>query len=248
MQRARLSRYGLLSVTGADARAFLHAQLTNDIEHLSPERAALAGWCSAKGRLLATFVVIPAPDGFLLQVARDLAAPVAKRLSMFVLRAKVKVTDVSEAWAQFGLWDADLQQPDVAWSADRASVRVGERRYVELVLKEKASQDSGADETQWTLQEIRAGRPLISAATQDQFVPQMVNFEQIGGVDFKKGCYPGQEIVARAQYRGQVKRRMVRAHAPAGVQLAPGQEFNGGTVVDVAPAENGSELLAVMPV
>jgi tRNA-modifying protein YgfZ len=248
MQRARLSRYGLLSVTGADARAFLHAQLTNDIEHLSPERAALAGWCSAKGRLLATFVVIPAPDGFLLQVARDLAAPVAKRLSMFVLRAKVKVTDVSEAWAQFGLWDADLQQPDVAWSADRASVRVGERRYVELVLKEKASQDSGADETQWTLQEIRAGRPLISAATQDQFVPQMVNFEQIGGVDFKKGCYPGQEIVARAQYRGQVKRRMVRAHAPAGVQLAPGQEFNGGTVVDVAPAENGSELLAVMPI
>jgi tRNA-modifying protein YgfZ len=248
MQRARLSRYGLLSVTGADARAFLHAQLTNDIEHLSPERAALAGWCSAKGRLLATFVVIPAPDGFLLQVARDLAAPVAKRLSMFVLRAKVKVTDVSEAWAQFGLWDADLQQPDVAWSADRASVRVGERRYVELVLKEKASQDSGADETQWTLQEIRAGRPLISAATQDQFVPQMVNFEQIGGVDFKKGCYPGQEIVARAQYRGQVKRRMVRAHAPAGVQLVPGQEFNGGTVVDVAPAENGSELLAVMPI
>lgn len=248
MQRARLSRYGLLSVTGADARAFLHAQLTNDIEHLSPERAALAGWCSAKGRLLASFLVIPAPDGFLLQSARDLAAPVAKRLSMFVLRSKVKVTDVSDAWAQFGVWDADLQQPDVAWSADRVSVRVGERRYVELVLQENASQDSGADETQWTLQEIRAGRPLISAATQDQFVPQMVNFEQIGGVDFKKGCYPGQEIVARAQYRGQVKRRMVRAQAPAGVQLAPGQEFNGGTVVDVAPAENGSELLAVMPI
>jgi tRNA-modifying protein YgfZ len=248
MQRARLSRYGLLSVTGADARAFLHAQLTNDIEHLSPERAALAGWCSAKGRLLATFVVIPAPDGFLLQVARDLAAPVAKRLSMFVLRAKVKVTDVSEAWAQFGLWDADLQQPDVAWSADRASVRVGERRYVELVSENQPQKEANAGEDEWTLQEIRAGRPLISAATQDQFVPQMVNFEQIGGVDFKKGCYPGQEIVARAQYRGQVKRRMVRAHAPAGVQLAPGQEFNGGTVVDVAPAENGSELLAVMPI
>jgi folate-binding protein YgfZ len=248
MQRARLGRYGLLSVTGADARAFLHAQLTNDIEHLSPERATLAGWCSAKGRLLATFLVIPAHDGFLLQLARDLAAPVAKRLAMFVVRSKVKVADASEAWTQYGVWDADFSQPDVAWSGDRVTVRVGERRYLELVSKEPASESSNADEAEWTLQEIRAGRPLITAATQDQFVPQMVNFEQLGGVDFKKGCYPGQEIVARAQYRGQVKRRMVRAQAPAGVQLAPGQEFNGGTVVDVAPAGNGSELLAVVPV
>ena len=80
MNRARLSRYGLLSVTGTEARAFLHAQLTNDVEHLAPDRAALAGWCSAKGRLLATFLVIPSPDGFLLQLARDLAAPVAKRI------------------------------------------------------------------------------------------------------------------------------------------------------------------------
>lgn len=248
MQRARLGRYGLLSVTGADARAFLHAQLTNDIEHLSPERAALAGWCSAKGRLLATFLVIPASDGFLLQLARDLAAPVAKRLSMFVLRSKVKVTDVSEAWQQFGLWEADLAQPDVAWQGDRVSVRMGERRYLELLSKAQSSETPNADESQWTLEEIRAGRPLITAATQDQFVPQMVNLEQLGGVDFRKGCYPGQEIVARAQYRGQVKRRMVRKHAPADVQLVPGQEFDGGTVVDVAPAENGSELLAVMPI
>src|SRR5688572_30330844 len=105
MQRARLTRYGLLSVTGADARAFLHAQLTNDIEHLPADRAALAGWCSAKGRLLASFLVIPTTEGFLLQVAGDLAAPVAKRLSMFVLRAKVKVTDESAAWEQFGVWD-----------------------------------------------------------------------------------------------------------------------------------------------
>jgi len=79
-------------------------------------------------------------------------------------------------------------------------------------------------------------------------VPQMVNFETIGGVDFQKGCYPGQEIVARAQYRGQVKRRMVHARAPAGVSLAPGQEYNGGTVVDVAPSEGGAELLAVVPI
>jgi hypothetical protein len=248
MQRARLSRYGVLSVTGADARAFLHAQLTNDIEHLPPDRAVLAGWCSAKGRLLATFLVIPSPDGFLLQLARDLAAPVAKRLSMFVLRSKVKITDASDAWSQYGVWEADLHQPEVHWrSGAGVTVKVGEARYLEL-FPSNESPEVNAQENQWSLQEIRAGRPLITAATQDQFVPQMVNLEQIGGVDFKKGCYPGQEIVARAQYRGQVKRRMVRAHAPAGVPLAPGQEFNGGTVVDVAPAENGSELLAVVPV
>jgi folate-binding protein YgfZ len=248
MNRARLNRYGLLSVAGADARAFLHAQLTSDIQHLGADRAALAGWCSAKGRLLATFLVIPAPDGFLLQLARDLTAPVAKRLSLFVLRSKVKITDVSDAWAQFGVWDADFEQPEVAWSDRRARVRVGERRYLELLFETDSLEAPNAAEVEWTRQEIRAGRPLITAATQDQFVPQMVNLEQLGGVDFKKGCYPGQEIVARAQFRGQVKRRMVRGQAPAGVSLAPGQDFNGGTVVDVAPAETGSEFLAVMPI
>ncbi|HEX4926594.1 MAG TPA: folate-binding protein [Burkholderiales bacterium] len=247
MNRARLSRYGLLAVTGADARAFLHAQLTNDVQQLPADRAALAGWCSAKGRLLASFLVIPAGDGFLLQLARDLAAPVAKRLSMFVLRSKVKIADVSDAWAQFGVWDADFQQPELAWEGDRARIRIGERRYLELIAGQESSASVNADESQWTLQEIRAGRPLITAATQDQFVPQMVNLENLGAVDFKKGCYPGQEIVARAQYRGQVKRRMVHAKAPAGATLAPGQDFNGGTVVDVAPTEDGMELLAVMP-
>src|SRR5438309_1953668 len=145
MECARLTRYGLLSVTGEDARAFLHAQLTKDIENLPPDRATLAGWCSAKGRLLASLLVIPAAQGFLLQLARDLAPGVARKLSMFVLRAKVRIADVSESWAQFGVWG-----------------------------------DGAA--------------------------------------------------------------------GPADIELRPGQEFKGGTVIDVAPAENGSELLAVMPI
>ena len=244
MERARLTRYGLLSVTGEDAREFLHAQLTNDVRNLAPERAVLAGWCSAKGRLLAIFLVIPAPQGFLLQLARDIAPAIARRLSIFILRSKVKVADESDAWIQDGVWDADREGPDVSWSGSRASVRVGERRYLEIQpLSEKANEPT-APESAWTLQEIRAGRPFISGATQDQFVPQMVNLEKLGGVDFQKGCYPGQEIVARAQYRGQVKRRMVQLPAPAGLELSPGQEFNGGVVVDSA----GGELLAVMPI
>ena len=236
MQRARLGRYGLLSVTGDDARDFLHAQLTNDIQGLAPDRAALAGWCSAQGRLLATFLVIPSPQGFLLQVARDLAPAVAKRLGMFVLRSKVKVADESDAWVQDGLWDADLQQPDVAWKDGIVTVRVGERRYIQM----GSSDQPNATEEDWILREIRAGRPFISSATQDKFVPQMVNLEKLGGVDFQKGCYPGQEIVARAQYRGQVKRRMVQMQGAA----RPGEEFNGGTVVDAARGE----LLVVAPV
>jgi folate-binding protein YgfZ len=244
MQRARLRRYGLLSVTGDDAREFLHAQLTNDIRSLPAGRAALAGWCSAKGRLLASFLVIPSPQGFVLQLARDLAAPVAKRLSMFVLRAKVKIADESERWVQDGVWEMDSGAPDVAWNGSVATVRVGERRYLQLGPAADMTEAPTAGEDEWSLQEIRAGRPLITAATQDQFVPQMVNFEKLGAVDFQKGCYPGQEIVARAQYRGQVKRRMVQLRAPAGSDLRPGQEFGGGVVVDRA----GDELLAVMPI
>ena len=248
MQRARLTRYGLLSVTGADARAFLHAQLTNDVENLGADHWMLAGWCSAKGRLLATFLVVPSREGFLLQLARDLAEPVAKRLGMFVLRSKVKVTDESERYAQFGTWATDLTGADVVWRGNVVTVRVGNSRYLQIGPASDLAEAPNADEVQWTLQEIRAGRPLITRATQDQFVPQMVNFETIGGVDFRKGCYPGQEIVARAQYRGQVKRRMMHVRAPAGVTLVPGQDYNGGTVVDVAPTENGAELLAVVPV
>ena len=239
MECARLNRYGLLAVTGADARDFLHAQLTNDVAHLPPERSAFAGWCTAKGRLLATMLVIPSPDGFLLQLARDIAPAVAKRLSMFILRSKVKLADESDAWSQYGVWEG---VPRVAWDGDIVSVPVGERRH--LKLGKGLAQTCARTEDEWTLEEIRAGRPWIMAATQDQFVPQMVNLETIGGVDFQKGCYPGQEIVARAQYRGQVKRRMVKVQVPAGTQLEPGQEFGGGMVVDSARGE----ALTVVPV
>jgi len=120
---------------------------------------------------------------------------------------------------------------------------VGERRFLALSSSGQVAESTASEET-WSLEEIRAGRPLITAATQDLFVPQMVNFEKLGGIDFQKGCYPGQEIVARAQYRGEVKRRMVRLPAPAGALPKPGEELNGGVVVDAA----GGELLAVMPV
>jgi len=247
MRIASLEQYGLLQVAGADARAFLHAQLTNDVEHLAPGMARYAGWCTAKGRLLATFLVVPRPDGFLLQLSRDLVPAVAKRLSMFILRSKVKITDVTGEWLQYGLWEVlpggDLS---IRQAEDRIEVGIGAQRTL-LMTKTPQRADAAAED--WALDEIRAGRPMVVQATQDQFVPQMVNLELAGGVDFHKGCYPGQEIVARAQYRGAVKRRMVRLR---GAALQPGQEIYSddtpgqasGTVVNAA----GAESLAVLQV
>lgn len=259
MRIAKLDACGVLRVEGADARAFLHAQLTADIAQLPGHRARRAGWCSAKGRLLATFLVVPHADGYLLQVARDLAGPIARRLAMYVLRAKVSITDQSEAWTQHGAWGDEtarglaargLPAPEadlgVAAVEGKVVVRLGPERF--LVLGEAGLQADAPPE-QWLLEDIRAGIPWISLATHDQLVPQMVNFEAIGGVDFRKGCYPGQEVVARAQYRGAVKRRMYRLRTSA--PLRPGQSLfsdahpgePAGLVVNAADGE----ALAVLP-
>ncbi len=249
---AKLETHGLLHAAGDDARAFLHAQLTNDVENLRPGQARIAGWCSAKGRLLATFLVVPFSGGFLLQLSRDLAPAVAKRLSMFVLRSKVKISDVTGQWTQFGVWGPDAGEP-LAVSEQDGSIAVGIEPGRSLVLAAGASSDRFSPNVpnvpadHWALAEVRAGRALIALPTQDQFVPQMVNFELAGGVDFRKGCYPGQEIVARAQYRGAVKRRMVRLR---GAALQPGQDLYSddspgqpsGVVVNAA----GGEALAVL--
>jgi len=269
---APLSQFGLLAVTGDEARAFLHAQLSNDVEHLPAGTVRRAGYCSPKGRLLASFLVIARPDGFLLQVSGDIAAAIAKRLTMYVLRSKVKVADAAAAWPQFGVWGrgsatllraAQFSVPDFSMQAAESQagivIGLGAERFLVLGTRQTAAELSAkmpqvAAEA-WTLAEVRAGLPLITLPTQDEFVPQMANFELIGGIDFKKGCYPGQEVVARAQYRGQVKRRMFRGEvdAPGAIMPAAGQDLFGndpqaiGTIVNVAPRPGGGyELLAVI--
>jgi folate-binding protein YgfZ len=245
---AKLEHYGLLHAAGDDARAFLHAQLTNDLQNLAPARARYAGWCSAKGRLLATFLVIPHAGGFLLQLSRDLVPVVLKRLSMFILRSKVKLSDASGQWVQYGVWDADAGELLEVSERDGA-ISIGIEPGRRLVLAAEGFFPSDSPAGEWMLAEVRAGRPLIEQPTQDQFVPQMVNLELAGGVDFRKGCYPGQEVVARAQYRGAVKRRMYRLR---GAALKPGQELYSddapgqpsGMVVNAA----GDESLAVLQI
>jgi folate-binding protein YgfZ len=269
---AELEQYGVLSCTGDEARAFLHAQLTNDVSQLGADRARRSGWCSAKGRLMATFLVIPHEAGFLLQLSRDLAAPVAKRLAMFILRARVKLADASTQWTQIGFWGEpaaqglaalDLPVPaadlGVAHGEGGIAVHLGAGRYLALVAASRRqaalAAASGGSSANWSLAEIRAGLPNVVLATQDLFVPQMVNLERLGAVDFQKGCYPGQEIVARTQYRGVLKRRMVRARVTA--LAAPAQDLfaedapaqPSGTVVNAAASPTGgSELLAVVQI
>ena len=238
----RLTDWGLIRAVGEDARRFLHGQLTQDVEHLRADTACLAGYCSAKGRLLATFVVWqPRPDEVLLACSSDVLPAVLKRLSMFVLRAKCKLSDASADVPLWGLAGPSAQAllgADASaspWArvtssgADVVSLpaaqlngsRVARWLWAGAQAPELPALDAGI----WAGLEVHSGVARVVAATAEQFVPQMVNLELVDGVSFSKGCYPGQEVVARSQYRGTLKRRMQLVYSPAA--LAPGQEvFN----------------------
>ena len=259
---SELRHLGVIRARGAEAASFLQSQLTNDVLTLGPERARLAGFCSAKGRLQASFwVVRPTPDELLLICAADLLAPTLKRLSMFVLRAKCKLDDASAELPLLGISGAGFVPGGMApWqvqdSALGRTIRVpdaaGQPRCIVIGGSAAAQPELPAlalDTWRWL--DLQAGLPLIQAATVDRFVPQMLNYEIVGGVDFKKGCYPGQEIVARSQYRGTIKRRMFLfdsdGDAAPGAELFdardPGQP--AGMVVNAAPnPEKDCSLLA----
>jgi folate-binding protein YgfZ len=231
----RLTDWGVIRAQGEDARKFLHGQLTQDVEHLSAEAARLAGFCSAKGRLLATFVIWSrGADEVLLACSADLLPTVLKRLSMFVMRAKCKLSDASADLPLWGLagplagvelpatWQLGVQDAGVwirlpdAVSADGLATA----RYLGAGVAQPLA--PALDAALWAGLEVQSGVARVVAATAEQFVPQMVNLELVGGVNFQKGCYPGQEIVARSQYRGTLKRRAYVVEAAA--NLAPGEE------------------------
>ncbi|MCW5652427.1 folate-binding protein [Hydrogenophaga sp.] len=254
---APLAHLGVIRVEGTDAAAFLHGQLTQDFSLLGLAEARLAAYCSAKGRMLASFVGFKrTPDDILLLCSRDLLAPTLKRLSMFVLRAKARVSDASEAFVLAGLVGETVPAalPPTAWSLWRE----GEACVVRLPAAEGTARalwvapaghsaptgPSLAPET-WDWLAVRSGVATLTQPVVEAFVPQMLNYESVGGVNFKKGCYPGQEVVARSQFRGTLKRRAFIAHADA--PLAAGQEVfldsepeqPCGTVVQAAPRPGG---------
>lgn len=240
----------VLAIAGSDRAAFLQGQLTQDVAAARPDATVMAGWADAKGRLLFAghlFVArLGTEEALALLVPAERADTLLKRLRLYILRAKAQATLLDAPLA--GLFDARLE------SGDSQCVRLcgpGERH---LLLGPAASpartgtvEDAQGD---WQLADIRAGLPVITAATTGEFVPQMVNLDLLGGISFTKGCYTGQEIVARMKYLGKVKRRMLR-FGSAGSAPAPGASLYAsrgpvGQVVSSAPAESGSEFLAVV--
>ena len=265
---APLAHLGLIRARGADAVTFLQGQLTNDVTGMGLSQARLAGFCSAKGRLQASFIVWKlADDELLLACAASVLPAVLKRLSMFVLRAQCKLSDASTELSLLGATGASaaaLVGAAPAWGVRAAPggtlVRLpdvdGVARALLAVAPDAAPDLPAADlpVDAWQLLDVRSGIPMIEAATVEQFVPQMLNYELIGGVDFQKGCYPGQEIVARSQYRGTIKRRMFLFECDA--LARPGQEVfhsgdasqPAGMVVNAAPLPGGAGSAALVEV
>ncbi len=265
---AVLSHWGVIRASGADAALFLQGQLTQEVLKLDASHAALAGYCSAKGRLLASFVVWKAADDVLLACHASLLPATLKRLSMFVMRARCKLSDATAELPLLGvagdaatamLGDAPVWgRQDIELHGDGAScIRLPDAAGLQRALiVGRVGLPSlpvlGLEAWQWL--EVRSGIATIEAATADQFVPQMLNFEQVGGVNFQKGCYPGQEVVARSQFRGTIKRRsyLFDAEGPvaAGEEVFHSADASqpAGLVVNAAAHPNGSGFSALVEV
>ncbi len=278
-----LSHLGLIRFSGDDAHNFLQGQLSCDVRNTSSSKATYGGYCTPKGRLLCSFLLWQDTDGsYLMQLPAELTETTIKRLRMFVLRAKVVIQDSTDDYVRIGIAGqgtysllqnilAGISPPteplSIAIIPDGQIICHNETRFEILVKFTQAPmlweqlnvQAHCVGAATWDWLEIREGIPAIFKTTQEQFVPQMVNLDAIGGVSFKKGCYPGQEIVARTQYLGKVKRRMYRAHlnADSPLEIAAGDHVYGtdtpdqacGMIVNAAPAPTGGvDVLAVIQV
>ena len=269
-----LSHLGLIECAGEDAKNFLHNQLTSDINHLAPGSAQHSAWCNAKGRMQASFLLFRNDTDYRALLSSDLLPGIRNDLQKYVMRSRVRITDLSNTQEIFGLSgsqaetalkNASLPVPtDLLATAEFPQgtvIRLDAARFVIVVSSEKATEywkslcsvARPVGTPIWHWLDIQEGIPLITKATKEAFVPQMVNFDKIGGVSFHKGCYPGQEVVARTQYLGKVKRHLYRIHAEAAFNAGTtiysfvNPETSFGMVVTAAPApEGGFDGLAVV--
>jgi len=249
--------FGVVRVSGEDRASFLHGQLSNDINHLNENTACYATYNTPKGRVLANMIVLNRGEDLLLIMAQDLIEAIIKRLRMFVLRAKVIFEPLSDFAVAGELDEAASPSPaaEPALSfpaqADNGVYTITLPHSGRLKIGEAGllPEYDTAAENAWNLHEIRSGYAWISTATKETAVAQMLNQHIIGGVHFKKGCYPGQEIIARAQYRGQVKRGLAVLRGDsleaAGVTVQNGGE-EAGQIINTALTDSGSLSLAVI--
>ena len=273
-----LSQFGLLRFSGQDAGSFLQGQLSSDVGSLQPLQAQYGSYSTPKGRMLASFLLWRSAEAYYMQLPRSLCESICKRLAMFILRAKVTVEDASadhiligvagaEAVTHLGARFGALPTQTLHLLQREAStiLKLDSERFEIIVPAAAISelrdaltrQIAPSDPSAWDLLDIRAGIPYITPATQEQFVPQMANLDLIGGVSFSKGCYPGQEIVARMHYLGKLKQRMALAHIATATAPQPGDKVfsqhlgdqASGMIVNAAPApQGGYDALAVLQI
>ena len=267
-----LSHEGVLAVRGADASKFLQGQLTCNLNYLSDAQASLGARCTQKGRMQSSFRILLEGDGVLMAMASELLEPQLADLKKYAVFSKSKLTDESAAWVRFGLEHGDaalnalgLDLPAVTDSVARhgglVAIRVSPDRaelwvaanQAAAVKQQLAAVLAEGELNQWLLGQIRAGIGQVMAGTRELFIPQMLNLQAIGGVSFKKGCYTGQEIVARMQYLGKLKRRLYRLQLtgdalpePGAPLFSPSHASAIGEVVIAAQAGQDIELLAVL--
>src|SRR5271165_6653659 len=251
----RLPHLGVLRFSGADSSSFLQGQVSNDTRSLAPGRSLLCAYSSPQGRVLALLHLLPHAGDIIAILPRELVLPTLEALRKFVLRAKVKIEDASEQLSvagQLGTPGLDVagltvgavnHDPDRSWVVGAAG-EMAEHRIAGDLLK------ANQFETDWRAADVRAGLPQIYGATSEAFVAQMLNLDLIDGISFSKGCYTGQEIIARTQHLGRIKRRLARLTLPGAawrvggpVRLADGRS---GRLTEVAGVGTGTEALAVL--
>lgn len=273
-----LSHLSILRAQGDDTQGFLQGQTSNDIRLVSETRSQLSAYCNPKGRMLAIFRIFKFGDAYCLQLPGELTEATLKRLRMFVMRAKVKLDLADTELLRIGLSGPNAQHllvenlgaaplaPDESLTMqDVVVLRLpGPHARFELVAAPErmlalwprlAAHAQPAGPAAWSWLDIQAGIPTVLPGTTEEFVPQMANLELVGGVSFTKGCYPGQEIVARMHYLGRLKQRMFRAHVATSEQPLPGTPVfapdlpgqSTGSVVDAQLSPRGGyDLLAVV--
>lgn len=256
---APLTHLGVIHVEGEDAAKFIHGQLTQDFSLLGLDAARLAAFCSPKGRMQASFIGLKRSNNVILLIcSRDILPATLKRISMFVMRAKARLRDASADYTLFGLAGDAVQNiagdTHSAWhKADFGDISIVDlypaddtpRQLWIAPVGTPAPRGNSMDPALWAWSEVRSGVATLSAPVVEEFVPQMLNYESVGGVSFKKGCYPGQEVVARSQFRGTLKRRAFLVHSKTSltagdaVYVPSDPEQPVATVVQAAASPSG---------
>lgn len=255
MQVARLDQFGFLAIRGKDAISFLQGYTTCDLNHVSPQHSLIGAICNIQGRMVSSFRITSLSDGLLLRLDRGLVEPTSSFLAKYIVFSKAKLSDMSETYVCYGVI-GDLKSPsptavgDTATLSDSIVIKVSDAgpRY-EFWSQDDISGDEIASNV-WQQAEIEDGLAWVGSQTTEEFIPQMFNYHHIGGIDFDKGCYLGQEIIARLEYRGKLKRKLHRGltinPVAPGDDLLDAQGKVAGSLISVAQSDVGYALLAVL--